>query len=257
MFKNFFQLENYREECALKNDNKAFLATYKSGGFPEIKNENTTQEWETQLHDIASEPDYMTNDRIEKTARLIRKISSVSTILDIGIGNGWVEKKLFSQDSKRYSFTGLDITPENLKKLKKSLPGTYLVGDITAVPKKLMSSNFSCLLLLEVLEHISPKDTFKALRNVKKLLHKNGHFIISIPIYEDLKEKIQENRNVSKHVRRYTPAIVKKELELAGFNIQSISYFYAFSSQYVLKSLIAKATGIRKPNVMLIHAKRS
>ncbi len=257
MFKNFFELENYREACAQRNDDKAFLASYKDTTLPSITNENTTQEWEAQLDDIASIQDKMTSDRVEKTARLIRETPSVTTILDIGIGNGWVEKKLFSQDKKGYSFTGLDITPVNLKKLKRSLPGTYFVGDIIVVPKKLTSTTFSCVLLLEVLEHISPKDTFRALKNIKKLLQKNGHLILSVPIFEDLEEKIQQNRNISKHVRRYTPNIVKKELELAGFKVQSVSYFYAFSSLYLLKSLVARITGVRRPNVMLIHATSS
>lgn len=257
MFKNFFDLENYREACARRNDDKAFLATYKDASLPTIVNENTSLEWETQLDDIASVQDKMTSDRIVKTSRLVREISSVSTILDIGIGNGWVEKELFSHDNKKFTFFGLDITPRNLKKLEKTLPGTYYVGDAISLPKKLVTKTFSCVLMLEVLEHISPQNTFKALENVKKLLRRSGHFIISVPIYEDLEEKIQQNRNISKHVRRYTPDIVKKELELAGFYVQSASYFYAFSSFYVLKSLVAKITGLRKPNVMLIHATRS
>lgn len=254
MFKNYFELENYREQCALSNSDKAFLATYNDTGLPIIKNENTRKEWESQLGDIPHVADPMTDDRINTTVSLIKQHPQIHSILDIGIGNAWVEKKLFAAHEGPYSLTGIDITPLNLKKLEQSLPGTYYVGDVLSLPKPLLSSTFSCVLLLEVLEHISPKDTFSALKTIRKLLSKDGHFILSVPIYEDLEEKIKNKQNVSKHVRRYTPPIIKKELELAGFKLQSTSTFYAFSTMYTVKSMCARLTGIRKPNVILIDA---
>ncbi len=254
MFKNYFELEDYREQCAIHNKNKAFLATYTDITLPEIINENTKEEWETQLEDIPHISDPMTHDRIYTTRKFIEQTPSLHSILDIGIGNAWVEKQLFAQHPGVYSFSGLDITPQNLKKLEQSLPGTYYVGDALTLPKKLQSASFSCVLLLEVLEHISPKETFNALNNIKKLLKPDGHLILSVPVYEDLEEKIRENRNSSKHVRRYTPPIIKKELELVGFKVEKESVFYAFSSLYRVKSLIAYLTGLRKPNVLLIDA---
>lgn len=254
MFKNYFELEKYRETCALKNDDSNFLATYNNPKLPEIKNSNTEKEWETHLGDIAEVADPMTQDRIETTAKLIEDIQTIHTILDVGVGNGWVEKKLYERNKNTYEFHCLDITPKNLQKLAKDLPGTYYTGDILKLPKKLSALKFSCVLLLEVLEHISPRHTFSTLATIKKLLKKNGALIMSIPIYEDLEVKIQEKRNTSHHVRRYTPSIIKKELELSGFSIQKVHYFYAFSNMYTLKSLVSRITGFRRPNVMLIYA---
>jgi len=112
------------------------------------------------------------------------------------------------------------------------------------------------VLLLEVLEHIPFVKTFTVLQSVKNLLNKDGRFIISVPVYEDLEQKIREGRNFSHHVRRYTPEILRAELEIAGFIVEKVVTLYAFSSWYRVKSAIARLTGVRKPNVVIMSCRQ-
>lgn len=275
---DFFELELLREQYALENKDEEFMKTYTDASLPEIPNENTSSHWNTSLaiNDDSDNFDNMTRDRIAKTATLVTGLTfDPLNILDIGIGNGWVEKVLLRLRKKnkvtaKIAVTGVDIAEKQLNTLKQELlgvgqsgrkfkgeflTGEFLQGDVLNLPHGLKTYN--CILLLEVLEHISPRDTFGALKQVKKHLEVGGTFILSVPIYENLKEKIAAGENASCHVRRYTPAVVKKELQLAGFQVDSIQYLFAFNNLYRLKSLIARVFKTHKPNVMVVKTRTS
>lgn len=247
---NPFEVEELREQYAKEGNWRMFKKTY-SSSFPAITDHNTKQAWERLLQDIPSSADPMTTDRIELTARLIDPAHG-KRLLDIGIGNGWVEEKLEAKHQGTFEFTGVDITPDNLKALSTKLPGIFTRGDILDLPQKIHKNSYDYVLLLEVLEHIPFIHTFQALETIKSLLTPGGFFIISVPIYENVQEKITLGTNYSHHVRRYTPDIIIGELRCTGFKVIKQHTLYAFNSMYYLKSWIARLTGMRKPNVIIL-----
>ncbi len=251
-----FKLEEKRHHLAKKKSSKAFQKTY-SASMPAIVDKNTAKSWEKQLHDIPEENDPMTKDRIQATAHMIAPKSSETSLLDIGIGNAWVEKKVVQTYPNLFSVTGVDITKANLRKVKKEVEGKYYVGDVLQLPKTIEQQKYDYILLLEVLEHIPFIHTFDIMKKIHALLHDDGYFIISVPVNEDLEEKIAEGRNHSHHVRRYTPEILRYELELNNFEVVEEKLFYAFANYYTLKSIVARLTGIRKPNVVLLKCKKT
>lgn len=253
---NPFAVEEYRQHLALKKNKKQFKETY-SVRFPHIEDKNTAQSWEKQLHDSPGAIDPITKARIDTTAKFVYPLNETTTILDIGIGNAWVEKKLIQKyGKKKFAITGVDITKQNLSKIHKEIGAEVHIGDILDMPTKIKKQKYDYILLLEVLEHIPYVSTFKALKTIHSHLKKNGHFIISIPVYEDLEVKIAEGRNYSHHVRRYTPDIVKMELNIAGFSVVEEKWLYAFGKLHGFKSAIARITGVRKPNVVVLKCKK-
>lgn len=255
--KNPFAVEEYRHSLAVKNNKKQFKSTY-TKTYPHITDKNTARSWEKQLHDSPDVIDPITKDRIDTTTKLVYPLNEKTSILDIGIGNAWVEKKLIQKYGKeKFHITGVDITKKNLSKVHKETGADIHIGDILKMPRKLAKEKYDYILLLEVLEHIPFVSTFKALKNIHSRLKKDGFFIISVPVYEDLEVKIAEGRNYSHHVRRYTPDIIKMELQLAGFTVIEEKWLYAFGTFHRLKSLISRLTGIRKPNVVVLKCKKN
>lgn len=250
-----FAVESLRETYARAGNRQKFISTYLKD-FPSIADHNTPDSWEKLLHDIPDVQDPMTADRITQTASMIQPLAQITTGLDIGIGNGWVEKRVNAHHPEKFAWTGIDITRKNVTRLKKELKGDMYQGDILMLPKSVRALQFDYVLLLEVLEHIPHIHTFTALKNIHDLLADDGFFIMSVPINENLQEKINNGTNFSHHVRRYTPEIIQMELDCAGFEILESRMLYAFSHLYRLKSVLARFWHRWEPNVIIIKARK-
>ena len=140
-------------------------------------------------------------------------------ILDIGAGHGYLEEAL----SKRtmLDIYANDFSVEGVKNLKKRFKGKFSVQSIykLSYPKDV----FDCIFVLEVLEHIPPSKILSVLKSIKKILKKDGLLIVSVPMNEGL-EKMKTNPNG--HVRNYTEALIKAELQIAGFKIIESQTFF-------------------------------
>ncbi|MFC1653870.1 class I SAM-dependent methyltransferase [Patescibacteria group bacterium] len=257
--KNPFLVEKLREEFALNKNIEGFLSLY-GASISKISNKNTKLLWDKSLNNEKNRLDFITKDRIKKTYEVIVKTDSFKqsklNILDIGIGNGWIEKEIIENNSKKtISITGLDIAEENIKKLKKEIKGFKgIVGDALSLNKYIKKKKYDYIFAFEIFEHIDPDKIFSLYKEIKKLLKKTGHLIISVPVNEDLEEKIAKKINYSAHVRRYTESIIKFELTCAGFKVINTQELFAFSSFYKIKTLISKIFKLRKPNVIIINS---
>ncbi len=251
---NPFNVEKQRANYALKKNYKSLIATYTSK-FPEIPDKNTSEMW-SELNKIAIK-DYknpMAWDRVHKTVKLISEIDG--KLLDIGFGSGIIENLLTKSKSKIQIF-GIDIARVSVETAKRKYPmGKFKVGSILKLPYT--KSEFDYVLALEVLEHIQPHNTFKALSEVYRVLKPNGYFIISVPLNEGLEQLVNESRNLNAHVRVYTPALVKAELQISGFKVLKEKYLFAFHDYYHLKSLIAMLFIKKyKPNNLIILCQKT
>lgn len=89
------------------------------------------------------------------------------SVLDIGCGEGILVRKYLSRG---YKISGLD---------KNYKSDSVIKGDIRST--KLKANSYDLITCLDVLEHLSFQDQEKALREVKRILKKNGTFLLSVP----------------------------------------------------------------------------
>lgn len=94
-------------------------------------------------------------------------------ILDLGSASGRVERFLIGRGIPPQSFTGVEISPEQVAIARRKIPGaSFVVGDITKV--RLPPDKFDLAISNMVFEFLSPKQLLKALRNTLKWLKPGG-----------------------------------------------------------------------------------
>lgn len=244
-----FQLEHRRATLARAGNLESLIKTYDIK-YPEILDLNTSNLWDKlNAVGITKKINPMAWDRVNTVVSLI---NNKSKMLDIGFGS-YIVENLITQQKKNVKIYGVDISKESVIRAKKKFPhGEFQVGTILKLPYK--DKTFDLVLALEVMEHIQPHNTFKALTEVYRVLKKNGHFIVSVPLNENLEEMISEGKNPNAHVRIYTPELIKAELTIAGFKILREKYLYAFHSFYRLKSLLCSMIpNLRNPNNIIVE----
>lgn len=133
------------------------------------------------------------------------------SMLNIGIGNGRFEAALKKNGYE--NITGIDPSVESVERLKDLGISSHL-GNIYSPVSQEESKKYDCIFLFEVAEHLLvPK---KGIENVKKMLKKDGIFMISVPDYSW----------IGKQTEYAVPAY---------FNLEHINYF----SEVSLDNLMA------------------
>src|SRR5581483_6635505 len=157
-YKSLFEVEHLRDKLAKNNKLNEFRKTY-SKNYPELTNLNTKQFWNSNLDSLQSlkNQDGMTKDRIKTAVKFLP--SSSTTVLDIGVGFGYLEEKLHK--NKNLNLFGNDIASKSITRIKNKFKGEYRVNSIYSLsyPK----NKFDAIFILEVLEHIPPSKLFKVL----------------------------------------------------------------------------------------------
>lgn len=246
-FRNPFKVEKYRQILARRKELLILRSTYDKK-FTEIKNQNTPKFWNSKLSEIKylENQDGMTKDRIKTAFKFIPK--SAKKIIDIGIGHGFLEELLSGRKGLR--IYGNDISKRTIKNARSRFEGNFR---LESIHRMIYSENFfDCILILEVLEHVSPAKTFQVLSIIKEILDENGSLIVSVPMNEGLEDM---SSNPSGHVRTYTESLIRSELELSGFKIIKTKTLYAFSRFYLLKTFISMIIKKWEPNNIVILAK--
>lgn len=146
-------------------------------------------------------------------------------ILDIGCGTGRNVKEF----AKFGTMWGIDSSSEAIKFCKeKGLKNVRLgTSDKTGFDRE----TFDVVTLLDVLEHVEED---KTLREIKRILAKNGVLIITVPAFSWLWSQWDV---VLHHKRRYTKQSLTSVLSRNGFKVRKISYMYSF---LVLPALLVR-----------------
>ncbi|MCL4354077.1 class I SAM-dependent methyltransferase [Patescibacteria group bacterium] len=246
---NPFVAEKLRQVLATQKDFVKLKKTYNKA-FKEIFDINSRKFWNKKLSNACflNRQDEMTKDRINEIFKLIPK--ETGKILDIGMGMGYIEELL--NDREKTLLFGNDISKKSIENANKNFRGEF---KLESWKNMIFSrSSFDVILLLEVLEHIPPSNTFLLLGKIRKYLKKDGFFILSVPINEGLENM---NHNPNGHLRIYTEDLIKAELQIAGFKTILIKRFYAFEKYYRFKKLLLSLFRNRwNPNVLVIMAKK-
>lgn len=136
-------------------------------------------------------------------------------ILDIGCGDCYFDYQLMKQNIEIDKFYGIDIYASEEKK-----NGKYtLVNDY----KSLRNKKFDTIIMFDVLEHVEDDAKFLE-KTVKPLLKNDGKIIMTVPAYQSLFSKHDEEL---KHYRRYNIKMIKDAASKSGFRIVKYHYFYA------------------------------
>lgn len=225
--KDASKIEQTRQLLARENKLSLLKKMYCSS-YASFSGENTPIFWDPKLRkeQFLANQGRIDKERIKTSVRFMPK--RVAKVLDIGAGYGFLEEIL--EKKTNINVSGIDISPEGIKNLKKRFEGEFKLGSILKIPFN--DNSFDVVFTLEILEHLSADVVFKAFSEIKRVLKKTGCLIISVPVFEDFDEN---EINSSNHKRKYTPALIKAEARIAGFTILNSKEIYAFHRFYFLK----------------------
>lgn len=137
-------------------------------------------------------------------------------ILDCGCGEGVLVEEF---KKKGYNIEGIDLNYES-EFVKK--------GDITSMDYP--DNHFDVLLLLDVFEHLSYNEQYKALNEIKRILKDHGILILSIPNVANISSRLKflilgELSRTDKdynHLGERTFREMKRILQQNGFYIKKV-----------------------------------
>ncbi len=249
-----YDIELLRNKFAENNQYKKFKELYKKG-VPEIKNRNTNNLWSKKFTKIETinEKDMMTKEKISYIASFLKSQNEKFKLLDIGIGQAYLEQELTNRGIK-LQLSAVDISELSIERVKKKYKGEAHTADALTIKKLFKPKSFDVIVAIEVIEHIPPHQIFSLYKQAYQLLKPGGLFIISTPTNENLSEM---KTNPNAHVREYTIPILKTEFELNRFEILNIKTHVAFQTLYRFKKILMHIFPNRwKPNNIIVIAKK-
>ena len=125
------------------------------------------------------------DERLMDIFRLIEDapLKEINSILDIGAGKGELAKHL-SRQGKKVTCTGVSISSyiADVSALRDQYGIEYIECNIEAMP--FAEGSFDAVIMSHVLEHCS--DVARALGHARRVLRKDGLFIVIVPPQEDV-----------------------------------------------------------------------
>jgi ubiquinone/menaquinone biosynthesis C-methylase UbiE len=140
-------------------------------------------------------------------------------ILDIGCGTG-INMKNFEKHGDVF---GIDIHMPALQFCSKRNLSNLAQADTLYLPFKQQS--FDIVAIFDVLYHRAIKNDTRALKEVNRILKKNGLLIVT----DSADMKLWGRHDIAVHAReRYSISSFSKKLNDSGFKIKKITYFNTF-----------------------------
>lgn len=174
--------------------------------------------------------------RYDLIERILRGLTDVGSVLEIGAGEGALGARLAS----RYDYVGLEPDPtaceEAHKRLARVGRGTVVCGDLSHLDP---GTTFDLVCAFEVLEHI--EDDAGTLRGWRERLRPGGWLLLSVPAHPD---RWGAADRMAGHFRRYEPATMATLLAGAGFT-DARTRSYGFPLGYALefgRNVLARRT---------------
>lgn len=163
--------------------------------------------------------------RVESLIKELKKYNIQGDVLDIGCGDSYFDYELLKSNKSINKLYGIDIYAKH-----EYTDGNYIVINNY---KRLKNKKFDAIIMCDVIEHI--EDDVNFLENtVKNLLKKDGRIIITVPAYQSLFSKHDEEL---RHYRRYNIKMIKNICNKTSFKIMKYHYFYCL---LLLPRLISK-----------------
>lgn len=205
-----------------------------------LQEKNLKQSFSLKDHRKKSRID--TERRTDLVSHLCKKTDK---ILEIGSGHGFFLERMRKAG---YDITGLEVSKERRKISKKVTKVKIL--DINLMDKNLDIGKFDIIVFFHVLEHIS--DSISFLKNLKKLLKKNGKIVIEVPNFDDF--QINLNQDYKRwhfqraHIHYFTPKTLKKILQKSSFKKITIEGIQRYGIGNMLNWKINKKPQLDSPD---------
>lgn len=255
-FNDYFVAERKRLRLARHKKYKEFIETYSDESFL-VKDLNCSDFWDVlnETSQLKKSENPMAYDRIKIVSGIIR--GDNKKVLDVGFGSAFLEYELKRKYGDKISVYGIDISRKSVKRASRIFKIWFFnEGDIVTVD--LPKDSFDYVVALEVLEHIRPNLLFRALEKMKKSLKKDGLFVVSVPLNENLEDMLMKGRNPNAHLRKYEPEIIEAELKIVDMKVLKKIFLFAFHKHYLLKTFLARIflTWPWKPNNIILIAQK-
>jgi len=153
--------------------------------------------------------------------RKILKYKKKGKLLDIGCAFGY-----FASYARKKGFDvyGVDISKYAIEEFVKKLDKNKFFVSNAAKKLPFKNSYFDVVTAFDVIEHV--KSYEKAIKNICKVLRKDGFLFLSMPIQvKGFLKFILADKDIT-HVSILTEGEIKKLLERNGLEIQEIKYYY-------------------------------
>lgn len=162
-----------------------------------------------------------TDFRWSSLRRLVKKWVIGTNILDAGCGTGHMTLELLKEG---HDVTAVDNSQNLINFTNELIDKEGFNADVIRLDltesEVLGRDRFDTIICLDVLEHIS--DDRLALRNLHRILAKDGNLIISVPAIKYLYGL--RDKKIG-HYRRYDRRELIEELEESGFQVIEIRYW--------------------------------
>lgn len=167
-------------------------------------------------------------------------------ILEVGCGIGNFTQFLVNYGQVFAIDKNLDSVKETLNLIGEK--GKVGFGDIEK-GEYFFNENFDTIVCINVLEHISNDD--QALRNVFKLLKKQGVLILLVPSHQFLYGEIDKSIG---HFRRYAKHELIRELKTQGFKIlQSRRLNFLGALGWFISGRVLKENAVKGENIKIFN----
>jgi SAM-dependent methyltransferase len=243
MKKNIYRFFNFSKKI-----NRLFLT---KKYFVRIKPEYTV-DYEENYHQIAIDPDgkkrFLHKERnlfLKNNSHIIKylKKKKPGKILDLGCGMGWFMSAL----SKKWDKEGVDCSQFALKNASNFCH--TVLSDVLFYTQK-CNKRFDYILLSHVIEHLN--NPVLVIRNIKKLLKKNGELILETPDFDSPAARLFNDRfrllNDPTHISLFTLDSLTRLLRDNGYKINNIIFPY-FNTPYFNKKNLLKMLNYKKEKV--------
>lgn len=153
-----------------------------------------------------------------KLFRYSKLIGKNKKVLEVGCGEGDLIWALSQMGNK---CIGSDISEERLWSVLKQNNHNLEWQIMDGVKVNLQDNEFDVVISSNVVEHFHPDDLLEHFLSVHRLLKKGGVYLFDTPNRltgpHDIREVFGDENVLGMHLKEYTYAELKKELEKAGF----------------------------------------
>jgi SAM-dependent methyltransferase len=139
--------------------------------------------------------------------------------LDLGCGAGEVVRLL--GDLGAEPALGTDFEPAIVGVAARAASGRVMVSSAETVP--VADGSLGCLVTMDVIEHLD--SDIAALRECRRALRPGGLLLVTVPAYDSL---WSDHDEWAAHRRRYNRRTLLRTVQLAGFEVEWISYYNSF-----------------------------
>lgn len=146
------------------------------------------------------------------------------TVLDIGSGRGWFSLAAAKLGAE---VTAVDLSAENLKRIKEANPGIETVfGDACELPT--LGNKYDLIVALEVMEHLV--EPAQALKSLQKYLKPDGILLLTVPYKELIRYSLCVHCNrktpVNAHLHSFDRENLSALLRQNGFRVKTSERFF-------------------------------